>query len=68
MECTIKTNKVIVGATAKQTEETVNYTSGTTSNPRMAHKDMKLKREQGTCHWCGYKNSPHAWNNYPAKG
>ena len=33
-----------------------------------SHKDMKLKRETGTCHWCGDRRGPHAWNVCPANG
>ena len=48
IESAQKTNKIIgeakKGLETKGLEEQVNWTS---------HRDMKLKRDPGTCHWCG---------------
>ena len=57
MEAARQTNKLIVDTT-KLTEE-VHWTS---------HRDMKLKRETNTCHWCGDKRGPHPWKSCPANG
>ena len=43
LESAQKASKLIED-TAKGVEEQVHWTS---------HRDMKLKREPGTCHWCG---------------
>ena len=29
---------------------------------------MKLRREPGTCHWCGDKRGPQPWRQCPARG
>ena len=29
---------------------------------------MKLKREPGTCFWCGDRRGPHPWKTCPANG
>lgn len=34
----------------------------------MRHRDMKLRRDPGTCFWCGDKRGPHPWKSCPAKG
>ena len=58
-----KTNKIIgeakKGLETKGLEEQVNWTS---------HRDMKLKRDPGTCHWCGNQRGPHPWKSCPANG
>lgn len=51
-------NKLIVDA-SKHIEEQVNWTS---------HRQMRLKRERGTCHWCGDTRGYHAWKICPANG
>ena len=71
MESAIATNKLIcdtslTGKASGSTEEQVHFTKSTTR--RMAHKDMKLRREHGTCHWCGDRRGPHPWASCPAKG
>lgn len=32
------------------------------------HKEMKLHKEPGTCHWCGDKWGPHPWRQCPVRG
>ena len=34
----------------------------------MKHKEMKLRREPGTCHWCGDKRGPHLWRQCLSRG
>ena len=34
----------------------------------ISHKQMKLRREPGTCHWCGDRGGPHPWKTCPANG
>lgn len=69
METAVQTNKIISdakGSTAScSIEEQVHFTS---TGTRMAHKDMKLRRAPGTCHWCGDKRGPHPWRSCPANG
>ena len=57
MEAAKSANQLITDR--KGLAEQVNWTS---------HKDMKLKRETGTCYWCGDRRGPHAWNVCPANG
>ena len=59
IESAHKTNKLIGETTKGGLAEQVNWTS---------HRDMKLKRVPGTCHWCGDQRGPHAWKVCPAKG
>ncbi len=63
IESAQKTNKIIGEAKkdleTKGLEEQVNWTS---------HRDMKLKRDPGTCHWCGNQRGPHPWKSCPANG
>ena len=35
---------------------------------RRPHRLMKLKREPGTCYWCGDERGPHPWRMGPAYG
>ncbi len=35
---------------------------------RKPHSLMKLRRQPGTCHWCGDEQGPHPWRVCPAKG
>ena len=58
LESAQKANKLITDAT-KGIEEQVNWIS---------HKQMKLKREPGTCFWCGDRRGPHPWKTCPANG
>ena len=58
LESAQKANKLITDAT-KGIEEQVYWIS---------HKQMKLKREPGTCFWCGDRRGPHPWKTCPANG
>ena len=58
LESAQKANKLITDAT-KGIEDQVNWIS---------HKQMKLKREPGTCFWCGDRRGPHPWKTCPANG
>ena len=58
LESAQKANKLIADAT-KGIEEQVNWIS---------HKQMKLKREPGTCFWCGDRHGPHPRKTCPANG
>ena len=58
MESAHKANKLIAD-TSKTIDENAHW---------VRHRDMQLKREPGTCHWCGDKKGPHPWKNCPAKG
>ena len=53
----------LIGEATKSIDESVNWAAR-----GKAHKDMRLRREDGTCHWCGDKRGPHPWSNCPAKG
>ncbi|KXJ07207.1 Retrovirus-related Pol polyprotein from transposon opus [Exaiptasia diaphana] len=35
---------------------------------QLSHRQMNLRREPGTCHWCGDPRGPHAWRVCPASG
>ena len=56
LESAQKANKLITDATNGIVEQ-VNW---------MIHKQMKLKREPGTFHWCGDRHGPHPWKTCPA--
>ena len=56
LESAKKANKLIAD-TEKGIEEQVNW---------MSHKQMKLKRDPGTCHWCGDRRGPYPWKTCPA--
>lgn len=45
-------NKLIADSTKSTTVEQVHW---------VRHKEMKLGREPGTCHWCGDRKGPHPW-------
>ena len=51
-------NKLITDSSKSTTEERVHWVK----------KEMKLRREPGTCHWCGDKRGPHPWRQCPAQG
>ena len=53
-----------------KTDEQVNWTGQRKQriSQRKPHKMMKLRRQPGTCHWCGDKQGPHPWRNCPANG
>lgn len=59
LETAQKANTLISNSSNKQTEESVNWTR---------HSELKLKREQGTCYWCGDRRGPHARRDCPANG
>ena len=61
LESARQTNKLI-GDANKSIEENVNWVT------KKAHRDMKLKREPGTCQWCGDRRGPHPWKDCPANG
>ena len=61
LESARQTNKLI-GDANKSIEENVNWVT------KKAHRDMKLKREPGTCQWCGDRRGPHPWEDCPANG
>ncbi len=67
LEAANMTNKIIGDAT--RTEEQVNWTNRTTQpgTQRKLHRDMKLKREPGTCFYCGDQRGSHPWRDCPAK-
>ena len=52
-------NKLIADSTKSTTEEQVHW---------VRHREMKLRREPGTCHWCGDRKGPHPWRQCPARG
>ncbi len=52
-------NKQIADSTKSTTEEQVHW---------VRHKEMKLRREPRTCHWCGDRKGPHPWKQCPARG
>lgn len=58
LESAQKANKLITDTT-KGMEEQIHWVS---------HKQMKLKREPGTCFWCGDRRGPHPWKTCPANG
>ena len=59
LESAQKANQLI-SESSKSHEEQVHFT-------RLSHKDMKLRREKGTCFWCG-RNGQHAWKDCEANG
>ena len=61
LESARQTNKLI-GDANKNIEENVNWVT------KKAHKDTKLKREPGTCQWCGNRRGPHPLKDCPANG
>ena len=60
IESAKQTNKLIVDS-SKGTDEEVHWTG-------LRHNQMKLRREPGTCFWCGDRRGPHPWKVCPAKG
>ena len=60
IESAKQTNKLIVDS-SKGTDEEVHWTG-------LRHSQMKLRREPGTCFWCGDWRSAHPWRVCPAKG
>ena len=60
IESAKQTNKLIVDS-SKGTDEEVHWTG-------LRHSQMKLRREPGTCFWCGDRRGAHPWRVCPAKG
>lgn len=60
IESAKQTNKLIADS-SKGMEEEVHWTG-------LRHNQMKLRREPGTCFWCGDRRGAHPWKVYPAKG
>ena len=81
-EAAVRANRIIEERT--KTDEQVNWTKPqrrqrsevtritpqqkTESGRFVPHRLMKLRREPGTCHWCGDDRGPHPWHKCPAKG
>ena len=77
-ESAVKANKLIEETT--KTDEQVNWARKKGTQPRQQeqqksqhpqrrpHRLMKLKREPGTCYWCGDERGPHPWHMCPAYG
>ena len=61
LESARQTNKLIRD-TNKTIEENVNWVT------KKAHKDMKLKREPGTCQWYGDRRGPIHGKTVPLMG
>ena len=59
LESAYTANKLIADSSKSTIEERVHW---------VKHKEMKLRREPGTCHWCGDKRGPHPWRQCPARG
>ena len=60
IESAKQTNKLIVDS-SKGTDHEVHWTG-------LRHSQMKLRREPGTCFWCGDRRGAHPWKICPAKG
>lgn len=59
IESAKQTNKLIADS-SKGIEEEVHWTG-------LRHSQMKLRREPGTCFWCGDRRGTHPWK-VPAMG
>ena len=59
LESAYTANKLIADSSKSTIKERVHW---------VKHKEMKLRREPGTCHWCGDKWGPHPWRQCPARG
>ena len=59
LESAYTANQLIADSSKSTIEERVHW---------VKHKEMKLRREPGTCHWCGDKRGPHPWRQCPARG
>ena len=59
LESAYTANKLMADSSKSTIEERVHW---------VKHKEMKLRREPGTCHWCGDKRGPHLWRQCPARG
>lgn len=61
IESAKQTSKLIADSSAKGIEEEVHWTG-------LRHSQMRLRREPGTCFWCGDRGGPHPWKECPANG
>ena len=59
LESAYTANKLIADSSKLNIDERVHW---------VKHKEIKLRREPGTCHWCGDKRGPHPWRQFPARG
>ena len=59
IESAMQANKLIVDS-SKGIEEEVHWTN-------LRHSQMKLRKEPGTCFWCGDRKGPHPWKVCPAE-
>ena len=75
METARQANKLI--NESRSIDESGNYSQqrrnpvsqrGSQPQHRKRHTDMKLRRQPGTCFWCGDTRGPHPWQDCPAKG
>ncbi|XP_068702031.1 uncharacterized protein [Montipora foliosa] len=60
IESAKQTNKLIADS-SKGIDEHVHWTG-------LRHSQMKLRREPGTCFWCGDRRGPDPWKLCPANG
>ena len=59
LESAYTANKLIADSSKPNIDERVHW---------VKQKEIKLRREPGTCHWCGDKRGPHPWRQCPARG
>ena len=59
LESAYTANKLIADSSKSTIDERVHW---------VKHKEMMLRREPGTCHWCGDERGPHPWRQCPARG
>ena len=59
LESAYTANKLIADSSKSTIEERVHW---------VKHKEMKLRREPGTCHWCGDKRGTSPVETMPSKG
>ena len=60
IESAKQTNKLIADS-SKGIDENVHWTG-------LRHSQMKLRREPGTCFWCGDRRGAHSWKLCPSNG
>ena len=60
-EASLPSKQTLIVNLSKGTDEEVHWTG-------LRHSQMKLRREPGTCFWCGDWRSAHPWRVCPAKG
>lgn len=59
LESAYTANKLMADSSKSTIHEPVHW---------VKHKEMKLHREPGTCHWCRDKQGPHLWRQCPGRG